>query len=288
MNRSPLSFFCLLVLLLSACNETKDASAKEASVKAAGQAKEVSNLNPEKSHVMETPKEALEVPAYVDLDFVMGKFEPKKRDDFSEIDIKYADREGRYMQRDAYKAFKEMHAAAKADGISLKIKSAARNFDYQKGIWERKWNGATLLEGKDNAAKVFPNFIERAVAILKYSSMPGSSRHHWGTDIDINSFTNRYFESGQGKVEFDWLEANAEKYGYCRRRPYTKLGSDRSSGYQEEKWHWSYRPVADFCTKYAEENLKDEMITGFQGSEVASKINIKENYILGISSKCKD
>jgi len=90
----------------------------------------------------------------------------------------------------------------------------------------------------------------------------------------------------KGKVEFDWLEANAEKYGYCR--PYTKLGSDRSSGYQEEKWHWSYRPVADFCTKYAEENLKDEMISGFLGSEVATKINIKENYILGISSKCKD
>ncbi len=234
----------------------------------------------------EVVKEQVSYPDYVNVDFVMGKFDPKTRNDFSKIEIAYADREGRYMQSDAYKAFKEMHAAAKADGISLTIKSAARNFDYQKGIWERKWSGATLLEGKENAAQAFPNFIERAIAILKYSSMPGSSRHHWGTDIDINSFNNAYFESGKGLKEFTWLEANAKKYGYCR--PYTKLGSDRASGYQEEKWHWSYTPVANHCTQFAKQHLKDSMITGFQGAEVASKINIKENYILGISSSCKN
>ena len=224
-------------------------------------------------------------PAFLNLDFVMGKFDPKTRVDFTKIDIAYADKEGRYMHKGAYDSFKAMHAAAKKEGINLTIKSAARNFDYQKGIWERKWSGATLLEGKENAAQVYKNFTERAIAILKYSSMPGSSRHHWGTDIDINSFTNSYFESGQGKKEFDWLTANAHKYGYCR--PYTKIGTDRSSGYQEEKWHWSYTPVADFCTKYVEQNLDNEMITGFQGSEVAKQINIKENYILGISSSCK-
>jgi len=173
MMKTPISFLaCLMFIMVfaSACNETKGDQ-----VKSASQVNEVLNVNPENTQVIETPKEEITIPEYVDLDFVMGKFEPKKRDDFSKIAIQYADREGRYMQTDAYQAFKEMHAAAKADGISLKIKSAARNFDYQKGIWERKWNGATLLEGKDNAAQVFPNFIERAIAILKFSSMPGSS-----------------------------------------------------------------------------------------------------------------
>ena len=278
MNRTIYVFFCC-IFLFTACKENKSSEIKTETPQAL-------NNQTQKSQVIETPKPDIVFPAFLDLDFVMGKFDPKKRVDFTKIDIAYADQEGRYMHKGAYDSFKLMHAAAKKDGINLKIKSAARNFDYQKGIWERKWTGATLLEGKDNAAKVFPNLVERAIAILKYSSMPGSSRHHWGTDIDINSFTNSYFETGQGKKEFDWLEANARKYGYCR--PYTKLGSDRASGYQEEKWHWSYTPVADFCTQYADQFLKDEMITGFQGAETASTIKIKDNYILGISSSCKN
>ncbi len=241
-----------------------------------------------KSNIADQSQNELKIvfPTYIDLNFVMGKFDPNKRDNFSKISIDYADREGRYMHSEAYEAFIKMHAAAKKDGINLKIKSAARNFDYQKGIWERKWTGATLLEGKENAAAAYQNHTERAIAILKYSSMPGSSRHHWGTDIDINNFTNSYFENGQGKKEFDWLSEHASEFGYCR--PYTKIGTDRQSGYQEEKWHWSYIPVADLCTKYAEQNLSNEMISGFLGAEVAKQINIKDNYILGISSSCKN
>ncbi|NJK84501.1 MAG: M15 family metallopeptidase [Saprospiraceae bacterium] len=49
------------------------------------------------------------------------------------------------------------------------------------------------------AAATTPNPQERALKILKYSSMPGTSRHHWGTDIDLNSFSNSYFEQGEGK-----------------------------------------------------------------------------------------
>lgn len=277
MNKSLFWLLCL-VPFLSACNESKD-------TKPSPVAPQELKINNEIKKAVEKPETDIIFPAFLNLDFVMGKFDPKSRVDFTKIDLSYADKDGRYMHKGAYDAFKKMHAAAKKEGIDLKIKSAARNFEYQKGIWERKWNGTTLLEGKENAAKAFPNLTERAIAILKYSSMPGSSRHHWGTDIDINSFTNSYFESGQGEKEFKWLEQNAAKYGYCR--PYTKLGTDRPSGYQEEKWHWSYRPVADFCTQYAEIYLKDEMISGFLGSEVASKINIKENYILGISSSCK-
>jgi len=225
-------------------------------------------------------------PDWLDLKFVMGQFEPTTHPDFIKIDSKLADQSDRYMHKDAYTAFQQMHEAAKKEGFTFKIKSAARNFDYQKGIWERKWTGATLLEGKENASNAYPNPTERAIAILRYSSMPGSSRHHWGTDIDLNAFNNEYFESGNGLKEFEWLEQNAAQYGYCR--PYTKLGSDRASGYQEEKWHWSYRPISDLCTAFAKAELKNEMITGFKGAEVAQKINIKENYILGISATCKN
>ena len=275
--------FCypLIILFLISCGNDKKSpttdNVEQAAPETNKQTKPVENI---KDYTKATA-----FPAFLDLDFVMGKFEPKQRADFAKIDKAFADQQGRYMHKGAYEAFKMMHKAAKEDGINLIIKSAARNFEYQKGIWERKWTGATLLEGKENAAKAYENHTERAIAILKYSSMPGSSRHHWGTDIDINSFNNSYFETGQGKKEFEWLSENASKFGYCR--PYTKLGTDRSSGYQEEKWHWSYTPVASYCTEYAEKNLTNEMFKGFQGSEVAEQINIKDNYILGISSSCK-
>ncbi len=230
-------------------------------------------------------EEKMITPIWLDIKYITGQFEPSDHPFFVVIDSKYADRADRIMRKEAYNAFVKMHTAAAKDGINLTIKSATRNFNYQKGIWERKWSGKTLLEGKEHAPTVYKDPTDRAKAILRYSSMPGTSRHHWGTDIDFNAFTNAYFESGQGLEEFKWLEKHAAEYGYCR--PYTKKGTDRNSGYNEEKWHWSYRPIADLCTDFAKENLNNEMITGFNGSESASKIDIVENYILGISSNCK-
>jgi len=127
-------------------------------------------------------------------DYLMGKFNPKEHEDFVVIDKKYADIEGRLMRKEAYDAFIQMWNAAQEDGIHLTIISATRNFDYQKGIWERKWTGKTPLNGQTDATTIEDD-NSRALAILEYSSMPGTSRHHWGTDIDINALNNNYFAS---------------------------------------------------------------------------------------------
>jgi LAS superfamily LD-carboxypeptidase LdcB len=112
--------------------------------------------------------------------------------------------------------------------------------------------------------------------------MPGTSRHHWGTDIDLNSFSNKWFESGKGLKLFNWLEANAAKYGFCR--PYT---ANRPHGYQEEKWHWSYSPLSVPMIKVAQQTLNDQQISGFLGSETAQQIGVVNKYILGISNSCR-
>jgi LAS superfamily LD-carboxypeptidase LdcB len=114
--------------------------------------------------------------------------------------------------------------------------------------------------------------------------MPGSSRHHWGTDIDLNDLVNSAFESGHGKKTYEWLSANASKYGFCQ--PYTFKDDKRPSGYNEEKWHWSFVPVSKLLTEFASKNLRDEMITGFQGAEVAKEIGVVEKYVLGINRQC--
>lgn len=216
--------------------------------------------------------------------YLMGMFDPATHPDFVEVPSKYRDKDQRYLRREAMEAFQKMHAAAATDGIQLVIISATRNFDVQKRIWENKWFGRTRLEGGIDAAKDIQNDVERARKILEYSSMPGTSRHHWGTDIDINSLDNEYFEQGEGLALYQWMQAHAREYGFCQ--PYTKLGSDRQTGYFEEKWHWTYMPLSVAFTQKAELLLTNEMISGFAGAEAAKEINIITHYVLGISPAC--
>ncbi|HLU93456.1 MAG TPA: M15 family metallopeptidase [Membranihabitans sp.] len=213
--------------------------------------------------------------------YLMGHFEPSDDTVFTEVQIQHADRPGMYLRKDTYAAFKAMDSAARVEGVELQIRSATRNFESQKSIWERKWTGKTPVENGEKLNETTPDPVQRALKILRYSSMPGSSRHHWGTDIDMNNFSNRFFEHGEGLKIYTWLEENASTYGF--RQPYTARDSLRPNGYNEEKWHWSFYPVSDVLTEYASRHLKDSMITGFLGAETATEIQIVEKYVLGIN-----
>ncbi len=221
---------------------------------------------------------------WITIDYVMGRFDPATHTDFVLIDTSDADRSGLYLRKDAYAAFRQMSDAAAAQGHKMIIRSATRNFDYQKGIWERKWKGETTLEGGMKASDISDPVL-RAKKILLYSSMPGTSRHHWGTDIDINSFNNDYFKSGQGGALYRWMQENASSYGFCQ--PYTDKSNGRT-GYEEERWHWSFKTISDPLTQYCKLNLKNEMITGFEGSETAVEVNMMDNYVLGIDHQCRN
>ncbi|MBK8081994.1 MAG: M15 family metallopeptidase [Saprospiraceae bacterium] len=216
--------------------------------------------------------------------YIMGKFDPASHPDFRLIPKKYADQKGRFIRKDVFEAYKKMYHAAKKDGVHLIIISATRNFDAQKKIWEDKWTGKRLLEGGIHAQRDIPDPKKRALKILEYSSMPGTSRHHWGTDIDINALNNEYFEKGEGMKVITWLLKNSASYGFCM--TYTKFDPQRTTGYQPEKWHWSYTPVSAPLTHWAKRNIKDTMITGFEGSETATEIKVVQNYISGIHPSC--
>ncbi len=222
---------------------------------------------------------------FLSLNYVTGKFNPAEHKDFVIIPKKYADREGMYLRKEVFEAFLIMDEAAKKDGIKFVIRSAARNFDYQKGIWERKWTGKTILSDGTNVEKDIHSAKAKSLKILEYSSMPGSSRHHWGTDFDLNSFNNEWFETGEGLKMYNWLTAHAKDYGFAQ--PYSPKGAERPEGYNEEKWHWSYLPTANKLTAFASQELKSHMIKGFLGDETAEEIDIVKNYVLGIHPTCK-
>ena len=266
------NYFLFLLLFFSACQPAVPEEAVEAEVPLAT-AKSASLVD---SNTI--------VDFAFSLDYLTGRFEPSEHEDFSKIASSYADRSSLYLRKDTYEAFKKMHAAAKEAGIQLTIRSATRNFQSQKGIWEAKWTGQRILSDGKNAQRDYPDPKERALKILEYSSMPGTSRHHWGTDIDLNAFNNRYFASGEGLKVYEWLQANAHQYGFCQ--PYTAKGALRPNGYNEEKWHWSYLPVATQLSDQAQAQLKDSEITGFKGAETAAAIEVVKNYVLGINTEC--
>ncbi len=216
---------------------------------------------------------------------LLGQIDPAQHAGFTKVASKYTDKSDIYLRKDTYDAFERMAAAAKQAGLDLHIVSATRNFDVQKSIWEAKWNGQQKVGGQ-NISKTIPDPKQRALKILEYSSMPGSSRHHWGTDMDLNALDNAYFDKGTGKKLYDWLQANAAAYGFCQ--VYTKKGKDRPNGYHEERWHWSYMPLASQFLRQYDQKVTHADIKGFDGAETASLIKIIPNYVMGIAPDCKN
>jgi len=218
----------------------------------------------------------------VEKDYLLGKFDPATHSQFVQLkdDHTQGSARGAYLRIETYQAFIKMREAAKKDGVSLVIISATRNFDSQKRIWENKWEGRTLVEGKN--LTTIHDKKERARLILLYSSMPTTSRHHWGTDMDLNSLENSYFDSGEGLKIYQWLTTHAAEYGFCQ--PYTSKKSGRS-GYEEEKWHWSYLPLSSELLKQYKQLITYSDIKGFAGSEVAKAMQVIDKYVEGVACK---
>jgi LAS superfamily LD-carboxypeptidase LdcB len=144
------------------------------------------------------------------------------------------------------------HAAAQG-GFDLVPQSAHRDFDRQLRIWNAKFNGETTLNDSSgrpvDALALTP--AERIDAILVWSALPGASRHHWGTDLDlidraaipsgyrVQLVAEEYAPSGPFGPLSAWLEANAARFGFFR--PYRGV----LSGVQPEAWHFSFAPLAE-------------------------------------------
>ncbi|MDT8309797.1 MAG: M15 family metallopeptidase [Bacteroidales bacterium] len=218
----------------------------------------------------------------IDKNYLLGKFSPEQHPGFIKIDPSHTTKQNIYLRKEAYEAFVRMKNSAKKENISLTIVSGTRNFDSQKSIWEAKWNGQRKVEVYDLTTIQDP--VERARMILRYSSMPGTSRHHWGTDIDINSVSPAYFESEQGKKTYTWLVAHAPDFGFCQ--TYTPKDSLRPTGYEEEQWHWSYIPIAGLLTTQYQKQITHDDINGFDGAETATDIDVIKNYVMGINKTC--
>lgn len=231
--------------------------------------------------------------AQIDVAFLAGKFQPEKHPGFRLVPAKYSPGRTQYLDARTLAAFEEMAEAAAQSGFRLTIISATRNFFSQKAIWEEKFTGVRKIRGQD-ISKTIPNEEQRALEILRYSSMPGTSRHHWGTDLDLHeaqlkgpALSNDTLSKGRGLEFYNWLLENAGKYGFCqpyKQSPAVRNGGRYARGYEEERWHWSYRPLSSPYLQQYNQNAKALAPAGFRGDKAAGKFYL--DYVNNIDSSC--
>lgn len=205
--------------------------------------------------------------------FLMGKYDYTQDASFIKASTQWA-RDHVYLQKETYAAFLSMRQAALKVGINLHIISGTRSFNDQRAKWESKWFANEFAAIKNPQQKVFK--------LLRWWSMPGTSRHHWGTDIDLNNMKPAYYDTPAGQKLYQWLVNNAPKFGF--QQPFC---ANRESGYQEEKWHWSYVPLSKVFLKAYVKQVNASDINGFKGAEVAGEMDIIKKWVLGINPLCK-
>ncbi len=163
--------------------------------------------------------------------------------------------DGFQIRKEAYDAFMNMKSAALKDHISIQVVSSYRNFAHQNRIWERKYKNFTQQGLSPEKA------IEK---IIEYSTIPGTSRHHWGTDMDLidgnvaqpkNVLSPSHFEGNGNYVKLKkWMDQHSQEFGFYL--AYTNH-PDRK-GFKYEPWHYSYKALScDYLQEYKKLNLKD-------------------------------
>lgn len=217
-------------------------------------------------------------------EFLLGKYDADRDSSFVELLPPFARSKKMYLKKEAAVAFYAMQVAANNDGVNLIVISAFRNFNLQKSVWENKWNGAKLMNGWD-INKLIDDSLEKAKKILESTAVPGTSRHHWGTEIDLNCVEESYWSSRKGIKTYNWLKVNAIKFGFCQ--TYNALDTNRFVGYEEEKWHWSYLPLSSKYVELYAKLITNSDLNGFKGSEYIKQLDIIRDYVLTINPDCK-
>ena len=176
----------------------------------------------------------------------------------------------------ALDAFLGMKADAARVGIDIAIVSSFRDFAAQQRIWDLKYRGERPLYDSHGNVRDRASLSEDELvnAILCWSALPGGSRHHWGTELDVvdkaampEGYRVRLVpaETQPGGVFHDlhcWLDANMARFNFFR--PYSTF----RGGVLPEAWHLSYAPVS---TRAQEALTFDVLADAVRSSDMLGK-----------------
>lgn len=177
------------------------------------------------------------------------------------------------MQKDTAIALQKMQTEALKEGIKIEVVSAYRSFERQKEIFENKYK--SYIQQRLSPEKAIKKIIE-------YSTIPGTSRHHWGTDLDlIDGYVKRsknvlVAENFHGAGAFckmkEWMNEHANTFGFYE--VYTN--DTKRNGFKYEPWHFSYEPVSKpMLQSYKKLNIKNILLE----EKVLGNNYFSENFI---------
>ena len=175
---------------------------------------------------------------------------------------------------EAAEAFIKMQNDAYKDSLRIVIVSGYRSYEQQKAIWNRK-----VTKLKETLAQ--PE--ARIAQILKFSAIPGTSRHHFGTDLDVvtegtekeeDPLIPEYFTQPHHKnfQLFIWLLKYGARYGFYHAYP---LDPSRS-GFMHEPWHLSF---AGLSKHFLKSYLEGEWQKAIQPDELGDGELINETFL---------
>jgi LAS superfamily LD-carboxypeptidase LdcB len=156
---------------------------------------------------------------------------------------------GQFALEEVMEAYFRLREKAARDGWRLILVSGYRSFGSQRRVWNHYDKSYQKMGSLDVKGRVR--------AIMSTVSVPGLSRHHWGTELDISEETLRgqlvkiQPDTPQKVLDFyTWMEKNATEFGFCR----VYLG--KHGAVMDEPWHWSYYPFSRVYEKQLM-NIKD-------------------------------
>ena len=165
---------------------------------------------------------------------------------------------------------KQLKVHAREAGFDVTVVSGYRDFSRQLLIWNNKASGKRPLLSSDekpiDITTLSPK--QRVFAILRWSALPGTTRHHWGTDFDVVDMaaiddqyaiqlTKQETEKGGVFAEMhSWLTSYLSSPSTPFYRPYS---IDRG-GVSPEPWHLSYKPLAEEFEKTVSKSFIIEKI----------------------------
>lgn len=152
----------------------------------------------------------------------------------------------------ALKALLRLSEAMREEGFELALASGFRSYERQEMIWNRKARGELPLLDQRGSPLNYNELSPKEIveAILRWSAIPGASRHHWGSEFDIFDYSQQTSaELTPQEVAPDgpmgpmhaWLDQHLEDFSFYR--PYDQ---DRG-GVAPERWHISFWPVSAPC-----------------------------------------
>lgn len=177
-------------------------------------------------------------------------------------------------------------AAARQAGFRLQVASSFRSFERQLLIWNAKAQGVrSVLDDQGQVLDLnLLTDLQKIHAILRWSALPGASRHHWGTDVDVfdsaavsvdyrlQLVQQEYCEPGPFAAFEQWLsQAIAERNSFNFYRPYSV---DRG-GVAPEPWHISYAPIADL---FAQQRTEQMLFKHLSESDFALKTTVLKHF----------